>query len=196
MVTRADIRSEVQRRLGDTTGAVWSEAQLNGIIDLTVQGLYPTYFQREVAETEAQDGPIQPMPSEARNLYMVGHKRATSTRVRALRGWNEGDGEAYIPRTGIEGDLLVWAWTEGWDAPTDDDERLTFPAEAVEVVVLRVMVSALEYLLTDRVSEEKFHAIQVREGATEPDIDLLLSNLRDSITERVSRAIALPEVRK
>lgn len=196
MTTRADIRNEVESRLGDTTNVVWTEAQLNGIINFAVQGLYPTYFQREVAETVAGAGPIQSMPAAARNLYMVGHKRATSTRVRALRGWHEGDGEAYIPRTGITGDLLVWAWTEGWDAPANDTETLAFPVEAVEVVVLRTMVAALEYLLTDRVSQEKFHAIQVREGSSEQDIDLLISNLRDSITERISRALPLPEVKK
>lgn len=196
MTTRADIRNEVESRLGDTTNVVWTEAQLNGIIDFVVQGLYPTFFQREVAETTAGAGPIQTMPADARNLYMLGHKRATSTRVRSLRKWEEGDGEAYIPRTGITGDTLVWAWTQGWSAPVNDTEVLSFPPEAVEVVVLRTMVAALEYLLTDRVSQEKFHAIQVREGNSENDIDLLISNLRDSITERVQRTLPLPEVQK
>lgn len=196
MTTRADIRSEVASRLGDTINEVWTEAQLNGIIDHVIQGLYPTFFQREVEETVAGDGPIQTMPVGARNLYMVGHKRSSSTRVRALRNWEEGNGQAYIPRTGITGDALVWAWTAGWEAPANDAEALLFPTEAVEVVVLRTMVAALEYLLTDRVSQEKFHAIQVREGSSEQDIDLLLSNLRDSITERVQRTIALPEVQK
>lgn len=196
MTTRADIRSEVVSRLGDSNGEVWTETQLNGLIDFVVQGLYPTYFQRQVEETVAGGGPLQPAPAGARNLYMIGHKRASSTRVRALRAWHEGEGEAYVPRTGISGDALVWAWTEGWPAPTSDTDPLLFPGEAVEVVVLRTMIAALEYLLTDRVSREKFHAIQVREGASENDIDLLLSNLRDSISERLQRALPLPEVQK
>lgn len=196
MTTRADIRNEVESRLGDTANVVWTEALLNGIIDFAIQGLYPTFFQREVAETTAGAGPIQTMPADARNLYMLGHKRLTSTRVRALRKWEEGDGEAYIPRTGIAGDTLVWAWTQGWSAPSSDTQALSFPSEAAEVVVLRTMVAALEYLLTDRVSQQKFHAIQVREGNSESDIDLLISNLRDSLTERLARALPLPEVQK
>lgn len=196
MTTRADIRSEVESRLGDTANAVWTENQLNGIIDHVIQGLYPTFYQREVAETTATAGPIQTMPADARNLHMLGHKRETSTRVRNLRKWIEGDGEAYIPRTGITGDTLVWAWTQGWSAPASDTEALSFPPEAVEVVVMRTMVAALEYLLTDRVSQEKFHAVQVREGGSENDIDMLISNLRDSINERVQRTLPLPEVQK
>ena len=196
MTTRPDIRTEVARRLGDTANAVWTVAELDGLIDYTIEGLYPTFYQREVAETTAADGPIQTAPAGARNLYMVGHKKATSTRVRALRKWYEGDGEAYIPRTGITGDLLVWAWTKGWAPPVNDAEVLTFPPEAVEVVILRTMIAALERLLTDRVSQEKFHALQVREGSSEDDVDMLISNLRDSLRERVDRAIPLPEVQK
>lgn len=196
MTTRADIRAEVQRRLGDTLASVWTTDELNGFIDYVIEGLYPTFYQRQVAETTAANGPIQVMPAAARNLYMVGHKRATSTRVRNLRKWEEGYGEAYIPRTGIEGDALLWAWTEGWQAPSSDTENLTLPGEAGEVVVLRTMVAALEKLLTGRVSEEKYHAVFVREGVSEDDIDMLISNLRDSIRERVDRTLPLPEVKK
>lgn len=196
MTTRADIRGEVQNRLGDTGEEVWTEAELNGIIDYVIKGLYPTFYQRKVASTTAADGPVQTAPVGARNLYMVGHKKATSTRVRSLRGWHEGDGDAFVPRTGITDDTLVWAWTEGWSAPANDVEALTFPSEAEELVVLRACVAALEKLLTDRVSVETFHAIQVRQGVTEEDVDLLISNLRDSIEERVRNTLPLPEVQK
>lgn len=196
MATRATIRAEVENRLGDTANVVWTEAELNGFIDHVIQGLYPTFYQRQVDESVAGAGPLQTMPATARNLYMVGHKRATSSRVRPIRGWQEGSGEAYVGRTGITGDTLVWAWTSGWDAPATDDEALTFPTEAIEVVVMRTMVAALEKLLTDRVSQETYHAIQVREGASEQEIDMLLANLRDSIKERVDRTLPLPEVQK
>lgn len=196
MTTRADVRAEVQSRLGDTAAEVWTVDELNGIIDFVIRGLYPTFFQRKVGETTAADGPLQVAPIGARNLFMVGHKKTSSTRVRSLRKWTEGDGDAYVPRTGISGDLLVWAWTEGWDAPASDVEELTIHTEALEVVVLRAAVAALEKLLTDRVSVEKFHAIQVRQGATEEDIDLLISNFRDSIEERVRNTRPLPEIDK
>lgn len=196
MSTRADIRGEVQSRLGDAAAAVWTTAELNGIIDFAVKGLYPTFFERKVASTVATEGPIQTGPSGARNLYFIGHKRLTSTRVRQLRGWNEGSGDAYVPRTGITGDTLVWAWTAGWNAPPDDITVLTLPTEAEEVLVLRGCVSALEDLLVDRLRAEKYHAIQVREGNSEQDIDLLIQNFRDSIEERVRNTLPLPEVQK
>lgn len=196
MTTRADIRAEVQNRLGDTAEEVWTVNELNGIIDFAIVGLYPTFYQRKVDETIADEGPIQTAPAGARNIYMIGHKRSTSNRVRLQRRWHEGDGDAYVSTVGIAGDKLVWAWTEGWDAPADDVEALTFHKEAQEVVVLRSCIAALEKLLTDRVSTEKYHAIQVREGVSEEDVDLLIQNLRDSVEERVRNTIPLPEIDK
>lgn len=194
MTTREDVREAVQARLGDSGGEVWTESELNSLIDLAIKGLYPAFYRRLVAETTAGTGPIQTAPAGVRNLYFLGHKRQTSTRARGVRGWLEGDGEAYLPRVGITGDLLVWGWTDGWDAPATDATTLDLPKAAEEVLVLRTCVAALETLLTDRVKKEGFHAIQVRESSSEQDIDLLISNLRDSIEERVRNAVPLPEI--
>jgi len=185
----------LQNRLGDTTNAIWSNDELNTYIDGAIVGLYPSYYRRLVDATTAGAGPVQTLPSGARNLYMVGVQRTGSTRVRYLRRWAEGDGEAMVPKTGITGETLVWAWTAGWPAPSSDIEVLTIPSEAEEVVVIRAMVSALEKLLTDRVSAERFLAVQVRQGATEDDINSAIDALHISLRERLERTIPLPEIR-
>lgn len=196
MNTRALIRSELARRLGDTGNSIWSTAELNGFIDAAILGLYPTFYQRKVDVTEALDGPVQPAPAGARNLYYVGLRRPSATRVRPMRGWIEGDGDAMVPKLGIAGMELLWAWTEGWNAPADDNEVLTIPSEATEVVLLRAQIAALEKLLSDRVSLEKYHAINVRQGTTEEDIGMTLDALHASLRERIERAVPLPEVQR
>jgi len=195
VATRQSLREELERRLGDTANAVWSDAQLNGFIDNRIKALYPTWFRRDVAITLADDGPVQTMPARCRNLYEVGLKRSTSTRVRRMRGWNEGDGQALVPKTGIEGETLVWSWTKGWDAPVDDTTTLTIPVEAEEAVLLSAHISALENILTDRVSVEKYHALQVRQGITEDDVATAIDALLASYREHVdNHRMTLPEV--
>lgn len=196
MATRETIRDEIQRRLRDTTNAVWSVTDLNGFIDNAIKALYPYWYQRNTATTTAGAGPLQTMPSGARNLYAVGHQRAGSTRVRELRGWREGDGVALVPRTGIAGDTLVWSWTSGYDAPPDDTTTLTVPLDAEEVVIIRAQISALEAIVADRVSQERYLALAVREGSTDADVLGSLDALHASLSEHLQRAVPLPEVRR
>lgn len=193
MSTRTLLRSELANRLGDASNAIWTTAELDGYLDYAIKGLYPTFFQRKVEETGAGNGPLQAMPNEARNLYMVGYQRVGSTRVRPLRGWSEGLGTAFIPKTGIAGGLLVWAWTAGWDAPANGTEILRIPVEAEEFVVLRAQVSALEKLLTDRTSTEKYLSLSLRQGVTEDDIATTIDAIHASLRERSERVVPLPE---
>lgn len=193
MTTRTGLRSELANRLGDSTNQIWTTAELDGFLDFSIKGLYPTFYQRLVAETAGGNGPLQAMPNGARNLYMVGYQRVGSTRVRPLRGWSEGLGTTFVPKTGIAGGLLVWAWTAGWDAPAGGTEILRIPPEAEEFVVIRAQVSALEKLLTDRVSVEKYLSQNVRQGATEDDIATAIDALHATLRERGERVQPLPE---
>lgn len=194
MTTRNTLRTEVSTRLGDVSNAIWTTGEVDGYLDFAMRGLYPTFYQRKVEETSAGAGPLQAMPNGARNLYMVGYQRIGSTRVRPLRGWSEGQGQAFIPKTGITGGLLVWAWTTGWDAPASGTEVLRIPTESEEFVVLRAQVSALEKLLTDRVSVERYLALSLRQGTTEDDVATAIDALHASLRERSERVVPLPEV--
>lgn len=194
MSTRSTYRNELRQRLGDTTAEIFEDGDLNDFLDGAVESLYPTYFQRNVDQTVAGAGPIQTAPTGARNIYYLGLKRTGSNRVRSVRNWREGDGEAYVPKTEITGQVLVWAWTSGWEAPDQDGDAYTFPVEAHELVILRAHVSALEALLSNRVKVEKYHALNVRPGITEDDILSTLEALHASIRERTERTLPLPTV--
>lgn len=194
MTTRDQLRSELATRLGDSAFAVWPSAELDGFLNYAIKGLYPSYYQRKVASTTTVAGPVQTAPTNARNLYLVGHQRQNTIRVRNLRGWADGGGTAYLPKALDAGDTLVWAWTTAYDAPATGAEQLVIPAEAEEVVVLRAQITALEKLLSDRVSVDKYHALQVRQGVTEDDIANTLDALHASLRDRLSGVLPLPEV--
>lgn len=195
--TRATIRSSVRDRLKDPSpGTVWTDTELNGYIDKAIESLYPSFFQRTVATTVAAAGPIQTAPATARNIYLIGHQRVGSTRVRPMRGWVEGNTQAHVPKVGITGDTLVWCWTTGWSAPALDTDDLTFPTEAIEVVVLRSTISALEALLADKVSAQTYTALQVRAQISEDDVVNALDALHATLRDRLSNVIRLPEVKQ
>lgn len=195
MSTLATLRTALGDRLGDAGHTTWTSGEKDTVLNASIKSLYPSFFQRQVDTTEAGDGPIQTAPAGARNLYLVGLQRTGSTRVRPLRGWSEGDGEAFVPKTGISGQLLVWAWTSGWDSPSDETDILTFPREAEEVVLLRAEIALLSQLIADRVRTEKYHALQVRQGTTEEDIVLAIDAKQASLRDLLERVIPLPEVR-
>lgn len=196
-ITRDALVSDIGARLGDAVHAVWTAAELADLVDRSIEGLYPAFFQREIETTTAEAGPKQLMPSYARNLYFIGLLRSTSTRIRKLRGWLEGDTYAIVPKTGIDGETLAWAWTHGWSAPALGTDTLEIPTEAVEVVILRVQIAAMEKLISDSVKQEKYHALFVRHvGGTEEDIATTLDALHVSLRERLERAIPLPEVER
>lgn len=194
MSTRLTLRTELRARLNDPTSGVWTDDDLNGYIEQAIKGLYPTYYLRETGEVIAGAGPLQTLPAGAKNLHYVGQQRVSSTRVRKVRGWSEGDGQVIIPKTGIAGDTIVVAWTTGFTAPSDDVTVLDLTPEAEEVVVLRSQIAALERILADRVKQEKFYSLSIREGVTEDDIERTLAALHDSVDARTSRAVPLPEV--
>jgi hypothetical protein len=190
--TRNSLLADLNNRLGTTTP--WTEGERFAFIDHAIEGLYPSFYRFKTQTTVADDGPLQTLPAGARNLHFVGLQRTGSTRVRKLRGWSEGDGNAYIPKTGISGETLVWAWTEGWSAPTNSDEVIGIPKEAREVVVLRAHISALEHLLTDRMARERYLSINAREMVSDEDIAATIDILHLSLRERLERVRPLPEV--
>ena len=195
MATLATLRTQLGDRLGDAAHVTWTSAEKDTVLKNAIQSLYPSFFQRKVATTSAGAGPIQTAPANARNLYLVGLQRTGSTRVRPIRGWSEGAGDAFVPKTGITGQLLVWAWTEGWAAPAVETDTLTIPRESEEVVLLRAEISLLAGLLADHVRVEKYHALQVRQGVTEDDVVLLIDAKQAALRDLLERTIPLPEVR-
>lgn len=186
------LKSALTARIGST--GVWGDSELVSYISAAIEGLYPSFYQRKVATTVAGDGPLQTMPPGARNLHFVGLQRDGSTRVRRLRNWSEGDGEAHMPKTGVSGDTIVWAWTQGWQAPADADEVIGLPLEAIEVVLLRAHIACLESLLTDSVQRERYLSINAREMATDDELLSAIDALHVSVRDRLERVAPLPEV--
>lgn len=194
MTTVATLKAALESRLGNTTS--WSSSELEGYVKTAIEGLYPSFYRNRVATTIAADGPIQTAPVGARNFYRIGLQRLGSTRVRKIRGWAEGDGEIFCPKTGVTGQTLVWSWTEGWEAPASTTDAIGLPPEAREVVVLRAHISALEKLLSNRLALESYLAIQVREGTTDEEIVSTLDALHLSVRERLDRVRPLPELQQ
>lgn len=185
--------AELRARLGETADDVFSTAELKGFVDYGIKALYPYFFQYQVDTTTATAGPIQTAPTGARNLYSIGVVRTGATRVRPIRGWTEGDGEANVPKLNITGQTLVWSWTDGWDAPASDSTTLTIPKESEEVVVIRAHITALEKVVTSRTKTQVYLAVQVREGATEQDVLDTLDALHASLKEHLDRGMQLPQ---
>lgn len=196
MATRLTIRTELKQRLGDTAGAIWTDANLNGYIENAIRGLYPTFFRRDAATTTATAGPMQTMPAGARNLYEVALQTSGSVRPVPILGWAEGSGSTFVPVTGITGSTLVWAWTKGFTAPTADGTTLDTNEDAEEVLIIRSHIAAIEHLLSNRVKRDKYFAINLRQATSEPDLGLTLDALHGSLDERVKRAVPLPDVRR
>lgn len=193
-IDRDTMLVQLAQRLGDTAYAIWPAAELEDMLDTGVEGLYPSYFDRIVDSTTAGAGPIQTLPTGCRNIYYVGYQRSGANRVRSVRNWKEGDGDAYIPKTGITGDTLMWAWTQGWDAPVNGSTALGIPTEAREIVILRSHIAALESLLSSRVKQDKFYALTVRPAVTEEDVLSTLEALHASVNARLETVVKLPEI--
>jgi hypothetical protein len=193
MTLRSDIRSEVQNRLNDTGAAIWTAAELNGYIANAIGSLYPTFWTFKVTTSTAGDGPLQDNPSGARNIYFIGLQKTGSTRVRLMRQWREGDTQTYVPKTGISGQTLVWAWTQGFTKPTGDVTALDIPQEAEEIVVVKTQITALERVLSSRVETAKYFALTVREGVTEVDLVNTLDALHATLQQHLAVTVKLPE---
>jgi hypothetical protein len=193
--TRLEIRSSLQNRLS-AISTIWSDGDLNGIIDDAIEGLYPAFYKRNVGTTTAGVGPSQTLPTGARNLYMIGLQRVGSNRVRPLRNWVEGQSTAIVPKANIAGATLVWAWTSGWDAPATDLTVLDIVNEAREVLLLRCEIAALEELLSTHIQAGGYNAIQARRIVSESDIVNALQAKHTSLQERLERVVPLPEVQR
>lgn len=193
--TRLELRAALQNRL-NTISTIWSEGDLNGFIDDAIEGLYPSFYKRNVDTTVAGVGPSQTLPTGARNLYMIGLQRVGSNRVRPLRNWVEGQTTAMVPKANIAGATLVWAWTSGWDAPTTDLQVLDIVTEAREVLLLRCEIAALEELLSGHIQAGGYNAIQVRKVISEADIVNALQAKHTSLQERLEHIVPLPEVQR
>src|SRR6185437_1838410 len=114
MTLRSDLVTDASQRLGDSGNAIFTVAEMQKYFDKAVKSLYPTYWRYQTGTTVAGNGPLQTMPSGARDLYYIGEQKVSSTRVRLIRQWKEGVGSAFIPKVNIIGETLVWAWTTGF----------------------------------------------------------------------------------
>lgn len=180
-------------RLGESVADVWTDDDLNSHIENAVTGLYPSFYKRAVGTTTAGAGPVQTKPSGAVNLYYIAVQGTASNRARTIRGWSEGGADAIVPKLNITGQTLIWAWTEPFDAPTDDVTALDIPTAAEEVVLLRSHVASLEQMLTTRDKKQKYFNLNVREATTEQDVGLILDALHTSIDNRLKYVLPLPQ---
>lgn len=191
--TLATLKSDLNSRLGDAANTVWTDAEKVLFVSDAVAGLYPAFFKAKTATTTAGAGPLQTAPTGCINIHYIGVQTPTSTRVRIIRGWQEGYQQALVPKVNIDGDTLVWAWTEPYAVPAITTDPLEVPTPGLEVARLRAEISAYENILADRVKTAKYFAIQVREGVTESEIVSYLDALHASIDARVKIQPQLPQ---
>lgn len=192
MTTRDALLSELKTgHLGTT---YWSDTKLELYLDRAIERLYPTWFQRNVDTTVAGTGPVQTMPSGATNVHeIVVH----DGRPRYLRGWSEGDTDAYVPfSTDVTGKTLVWMWTAGWSAPATGATNMTMPTDAESAVVIMAKMAALQSLLTDKLQVDTHMAAQVRPNITEDELLGAIDALSRELRELADRALMRPEVRR
>lgn len=195
MTLRSTLIADASQRLGDPGNVVFTIGEMRLYFNQAVTSLYPTWYKFAVGTTTASAGPIQTAPAGARNIYYIGESKPTSVRVRLLRQWKEGLGQAVIPKTGIgppTASTLVWAWTTGFTDPGDDVTTLDLNPECEEVVVIKMCISALERVASNRVELLKYFALTVREGVTEQDVIQALDAFHASLEDRVKAAIPRP----
>jgi len=192
--TRLTLRNELLT--SHLNGATyWTSAMLDDFVENAIGSLYPTWYQRKVATSVGVSGPIQNLPSGARNLYEVVVHEATG-RPRFLRGWTEGATTAYVPTSDLTGKTIVWAWTAGFTVPTDDTTPLDITPESRMPVLLKAKMQALESLLTTRVLSDAFLAQQIRRDVNEGEIVEAINSADATLRELAQAAVKLPEVRR
>lgn len=197
-MTRDEMLVDLRFRLGEAAEAVWSDSELESYINSAITSLYPHWYIYETGTTIAGEGPEQTHPTDAsevvaRNIYYVGVRKETSTRVRTIRGWHEGNGVTVVPKVNILDDTLVWSWTMPHLPPYDGETALTIPPQAEEVVVLRAQITALERVITSKAKQQVYFATQAREGTTEQDLVAALDALHASVDTRMKDAPGPPE---
>lgn len=192
MATLSTLLSDLNARLGDAANTIWNAPEKTLFISDSIRSLYPSFFLYSTATTVAGPGPLQAMPIGCVNLHYVGLTTPTSNRARLMRGWQEGNGSAIIPKLNITGNTLIWSWTAPHACPTDVNAVLTVTDAGVEVARLRAEVSAYENILGDRTKTATYFAQQVREGVTEAEIVQHLDALHFSIESRLKGLPPLP----
>lgn len=192
--TRTSLRTELKdSRVGSTA---FTDAQLNYFIDTAIQGLYPVYYKLYVDTTTAAGTVIETAPSGCVNIHEI---LVQGPRPRRLRGWREGQGEAFVPAYAIgdgtpAGGTLIWHWTTGWDAPASDGAAIDIPNEAREYVLLKAHMMCLQNLLTSRLETDKFFAIQVRQAITEDELLAAIDSIQRQLDTKAQQAKPLPKV--
>lgn len=192
MATLATLLADLNSRLNDAANTVWPAAEKALFVSDAVAGLWPAFFLNKTGTTVATAGPIQTLPSGAVNLHYVGVKSATATRVRVIRGWQEGNGDCIVPKVNILEQTLVWAWVEPHAVPASTSTTLTCTVPALEVARLRAEISAYENVLGDRTKTAKYFAQQVREGVTESELVSQLDALHASVDARLKGLPPMP----
>lgn len=190
------LQAQVSARFNDSSNTVFSAAEVKDYVRSSINGLYPRHYLLKTGTSVAGVGPIQTAPANCSNIYYIGVQGAASTRVRQIRGWSEGSSGAIIPKLGINGLTLVWAWTAGWDAPAVDSDPTGTPHNAEEDILLRTQITCCERLLSDMVKLQKYLAVNARQGVNEIDIGNTLDALHASLEERRNHLRPLPEIRK
>jgi hypothetical protein len=127
-----------------------------------------------------------------RNLYQLKYIKSGTVRPRLLRQWTEGAGFAEIPRSDLLGTTVIWSWTTGFTDPGDDVTTLDLNPECEEIVVIRMMISCLERVASNRVEALKYFSLTVREGVTEQDVIAALDALHATLQDRLKAAVARP----
>jgi hypothetical protein len=101
-----------------------------------------------------------------------------------------------VPKLNINlaGAVLVWSYTLPFTKPAGDGTTLTIPVDAEEATIVKSQMTALMKLLSDRVSAEKYFALQVRPAYTEEDVSITVDALAKYYEDLTARALPLPEV--
>jgi len=194
MATLTAVIADVRSRLKDAASPqVFTTAELTTFIADAVTGLYPALYTYKVGTTTASAGPLQQNPVGGLQFYAVSVQNVGSTRARPIRGWHEGAGQSFIPKTNISGQTLVWAWSAPFAAPIAGPDELEVPLWGLELVKIRAEITALEQILTNRVKNQKYFASSVREGVTEQEIDTTLNALHASMEARIKHVVPLPQ---
>ncbi len=192
MATLATLLSDLNARTGDAANTVWNAAEKALFVSDAVASLYPDFYLLQTGTTTAGAGPVQTAPTGAVNIHYIGVKSSTATRVRTIRGWQEGNGDAIVPKVNITGQQLVWAWSIPHAVPASTSTTLTVTVTGLEVARLRAEISAYENVLGDRTKTAKYFATQVREGVTETELVSQLDALHASVDARIKKLPPLP----
>jgi len=192
MATLASLKADLNTRLNDAANTIWPDAEKVLFVSDAVGSLFPNFFKAKTGTSTASAGPVQTGPTGVINIHYIGVQSASATRVRVIRGWSEGYGDAIVPKVNILGQTLVWGWSEAYAVPASTSTALEVPAPGLEVARLRAEISAFEQVLGSRTKTQKYLAVQVREGVSESEMVAHLDALHASVESRLKLQPPLP----